>query len=114
MDDRTRVALEGSVEKWEKIVAGTGEDEGPSDCALCKTFLCQEGHCKGCPVALRTGMGGCEGSPYEEWDKHWDEHHWDGTVNPHVTPGCPDCERLARAELDFLRSLREPPEVTTP
>jgi hypothetical protein len=32
-------ALDGSIEKWRKIVAGTGTDEGPDNCPLCQRYL---------------------------------------------------------------------------
>jgi len=65
MTPSTLKALKGSIEKWEAIAAGTGEDLGPENCALCKRFFRRD--CSGCPVKMRTGMECCEGSPYEDW-----------------------------------------------
>jgi hypothetical protein len=90
MDDRTRRALEGSIRKWEAIVAGTGEDWGTSNCPLCTEFYAFVGvdgdNCRGCPVRERTGYGLCDGSPYERY--------------------VPGNREGAQEELDFLKSLR--------
>lgn len=92
--------LEGSIEKWEAIVAGTGEDHGTDNCDLCAGFyaLC----CVGCPVAAKVGADSCEGTPYQEWSDHMFETH-DGSEMK--IAGCAECDRFAQAELDFLRSL---------
>ena len=96
MNKQTRTALEGSIAKWEAIVAGTGTDEGVANCPLCKVFF-HERHapgelCAGCPVKEETGWPCCEGSPYDEW----------------CDEGGDDNKRIAQAELDFLRSLLPP------
>ena len=39
MDADTLAALLRSIEKWENIVAGTGEDDFGTDCALCHKFF---------------------------------------------------------------------------
>jgi hypothetical protein len=95
MDDRTREALEGSIRKWEAIVAGTGEDLGAINCPLCAEFYDREDtdsdektHCRGCPVHERTGQEHCDGPPYD-----W----YDGS------------REAAREELEFLKSLRPAP-----
>ena len=68
MLEATRTALEGSIRKWEKIVAGTGVDMADENCPLCQLFEnCQDG--EGCPVDNETGDG-CAGSPYDDWSKH--------------------------------------------
>ncbi len=38
MNNETLVALRGSIEKWEKIVGGSGVDGGIENCPLCKEF----------------------------------------------------------------------------
>ena len=96
MDKRTRTALEGSIAKWEAIVAGTGTDEGIDNCPLCQVFFYEQDAsgelCEGCPVKEKTGQTGCEGSPYEDWREI-----------PYIYGD--EAKRLAQAELDFLRSL---------
>ena len=53
MDKATREALLGSIEKWRRIVAGTGEDLGWKNCPLCTMYY--HGGCEGCPVAEKVG-----------------------------------------------------------
>jgi len=95
MDKKTKQALEGSIAKWEAIVAGTGEDQGVCNCPLCRLFFGKD--CVGCPVMERTGRWCCRGSPYDAWSTLHDEE-------------MPDEKRVAEAaktELEFLKSLRE-------
>lgn len=89
MDERTLAALKGSIEKWEKIVAGTGLDKGPDNCPLCQLFY--QDDCRGCPVYDFTGQIWCRGSPNE-----WYSQTEDGSAAE---------KSAAQAELDFLRSL---------
>lgn len=73
MDEQTFRALQGSIAKWEAIVAGNGVDEGPDNCPLCKLFhpsvAPDDGrqNCDGCPVKAKTGRSYCAGSPYDEY-----------------------------------------------
>lgn len=63
-------ALDGSIEKWRGIAAGTGIDKGSLNCPLCIMFNETEGSalCRGCPISGDTGFIGCVGTPYsEEW-----------------------------------------------
>lgn len=95
MDDRTRTALLGSIAKWEAIVAGTGIDQGSSNCPLCQLFNENENpdakaDCADCPVAQKVDKSFCAGTPYIEYDEATTE---EATLE------------AARAELAFLRSL---------
>lgn len=98
MNAKTLKALRGSIEKWERIVAGTGVDGGESNCDLCQVYL----DCSECPVQIRTNLFGCRGTPYDEWVL-WDAKRDSlDPINPKIhTKGV----RLAQAELDFLRGL---------
>jgi len=103
---KTRKALMGSIKKWEKIVAGTGEDDGTDNCPLCAVFIninASRG-CDGCPVYVATRGDVCDGSPYIAWLRHVADVHDQGWPC-RSEPGCPECKRLAQSELDFLRSL---------
>jgi hypothetical protein len=62
----TLKALKGSIRKWEKIVLGTGRDEGALNCPLCRLFI--EDDCIGCPVFERTSKPACGDSPYGDWE----------------------------------------------
>jgi hypothetical protein len=97
MDDRTKEALEGSIRKWQDIVAGTGVDEGSDNCPLCWLFISNE--CKGCPVSTFTGRSRCHGTPYEDWNA---ANENDGLAHT------AEFKELAQKELDFLISLRDP------
>jgi hypothetical protein len=103
MDERTLIALKGSIAKWESIVAGTEADEGFNNCPLCKEFYHPfPNHCRGCPVRDATGETNCGGSPYTDWADLTDQFNTYWAVNPELV-------EAAKAELDFLRSLL--PEV---
>lgn len=87
MDAKTFEALKGSIQKWERIVEGTGRNYGAVDCPLCELFNRYEHDlCAGCPVSESTGRLGCGGTPYENY-------RVTGTTE------------AAQAELDFLKSL---------
>jgi hypothetical protein len=113
MTPETRTALEGSIEKWRGIVAGTTKELGTKNCPLCQLFnqhaviwaelhpdedlqLLNSGQprsCKGCPVEAVTALDGCEGTPYIDYS--------DAEIN-----GDEDAMRAAAAaELYFLISL---------
>jgi len=102
MKKETLEALEKSIEKWEKIVAGKGEDRGRDDCALCKLF--RKESCVGCPVYAKTGHLGCRGTPYVRWVNHHDYKHFDESSEIYEIE-CSECKRLAQEELEFLKSL---------
>jgi len=105
MNKSTLKALKGSIEKWEKIVAGTGLDRGAHNCNLCRRFfkLCSINCCIGCPVNTQSGSG-CMGTPFDEWMKY------EGLL-PHNDRGGYDfkgnvkAKNTAHRELKFLKSL---------
>lgn len=103
MDEKTLTALQGSIAKWRAIVDGTGADDGPCNCPLCKMFLLgadgkvfrrDSERCKGCPIPEETGQISCDGTPYWEYV----EAEEAGADKDELQP-------LAQAELDFLISL---------
>jgi hypothetical protein len=98
MNAKTLRALKGSIKKWEKIAAGKGVDEGPDNCPLCKLFWSENFDCKGCPVSARAGMGGCRGTPYDEWALAVE-------FKDDLKADTPRLKAIARKELRFLRSL---------
>ena len=91
MKKKTLKALKGSIKKWEKIVAGTGTDEGLDNCPLCKVFYA-DFTCQDCPVYKKTGQILCAGSPYTEYAK------WEMVDDAKAM-------KYAKEELKFLRSL---------
>ena len=103
MNKKTLEALLGAIEKWEKIAEGKGIDEGTENCPLCKMFATGEMGCPGCPVSIRTGASGCNYTPYADWVIHHKTAH--DKFNTPYAAECEDCKRLARKEVEFLRSL---------
>lgn len=101
MDRRTRIALNGSIKKWERIVALEDGDKGSSNCPLCAEFFSprvdEEEYCERCPVRKKTGMSMCDGSPYAKWaDLEW-EMGQRATTPAHM--------RQAKAMVRFLKRL---------
>lgn len=76
-------ALKGSIQKWQNIVDGTGEDLGTKNCPLCQLYW--EDSCSGCPVFDKTQYNYCYTTPY--WDY------------------CMGDPESGRPELEFLQSL---------
>jgi hypothetical protein len=101
MDAKTLKALKGSIDKWENIVSGKGEDEGIDNCPLCKMFKEME-DCTECPVSINTGKAECCKSPYVEWELHQCRQH---SAVAESKVYCKTCKKLAQKELDFLKSL---------
>ena len=86
-------ALELSIEKWQDIVDGKGEDEGTANCALC--YLYASELCEDCPVSEKTeGYIDCIGTPYDDYSE---------------VRNAPEQIRKQQAikELEFLKSLRD-------
>ncbi len=111
MDERTRTALEGSIEKWELIVSGEGTDQGTLNCPLCELFWQwsqqSDKPCEGCPVSARTGLTCCRGTPYPFYREALAAH---GERSPQAIGA-------AMAELNFLQNLRpveSPASVSLP
>jgi hypothetical protein len=99
MDNETRDALLGSIEKWKKIEEGTGKDNGCDNCPLCKIFLVSA--CQGCPVHERTGLPICYGTPYMVWTRAVIA---DNRYGPYRAT-TPQLKELAHKEREFLESL---------
>lgn len=114
MDDETLNALQGSIAKWEAIVAGTGEDNGVDNCPLCLVFCNQNNEevedlgCWGCPVAEEVGNTGCCDTPYYLWSDLTADQEFPRTAKT------PSHKEAAQNELDFLRSLLPAPALTSP
>lgn len=73
MSPKTLKALKLSIAHWKRLATGTekkGEMPHADDCALCKLFWTDNG-CKDCPVAAKTGLNYCIGTPYLAAIKAW-------------------------------------------
>ena len=90
--------LELSIEKWQDILDGTGEELGDHNCALCVEFG-EHCDCDGCPIA-EDGHPDCEGTMYVAYRRALHErletHSDDKTAELHA----------AKKELEYLKSLR--------
>lgn len=111
MEDKiVKGALDGSIEKWEKIDKKDGADQSGGNCPLCNMYTDREA-CSMCPVKKKTGKQGCLDTPYEDWTIHQRKYHKD--ENDKIIPWsgyvalCPECHAIARREVNFLKSLRE-------
>ena len=55
---------------------GGKEEPGPRSCAYCKLYWDNSGkdvRCPGCPIAVATGKGGCDDTPYSDAQDAWDD-----------------------------------------
>lgn len=107
MDAKTAEALEASIAKWERNAEAakpSGVALGEIQCPLCAIF--RAGDCIGCPVSER-GYSRCTASPYDEAsDRYWEWAKLPSNI------GRRDAFRAAAlAEVEFLKSLREPVAV---
>lgn len=93
-------ALKDSIAHWGRLSTGTRQPDevvGPSDCALCRRF----NHptpptlCVGCPVAGRTKLAHCSGTPYAQA----------AFAFGYYGPDSPEFKAAAKKELEFLQSL---------
>lgn len=95
-------ALDKSIEHWERLAACKSieemNDEGycGDKCALCDKYYSdiERPPCRKCPVAKKTGKDECHGTPYHPFRYA----AMDGQLE--------EAKRLAKEELEFLRSLK--------
>lgn len=100
MNKATLTALKGSIRKWEKIAAGTGEDYAQENCPLCTKFL--HFNCTGCPVSEEVGQPNCNDTPYRDTWLPLRHEFGPTAINPEM-------KKAARLELHFLKSLLPKP-----
>ena len=96
-------ALECSIVKWEKIVAGSGRDAGPENCPCCRiwhqNYQPEKVSCVGCPICLYSCHDMCAETPYSEWEGFADEDEDGRFVTNAKTL------KMAKAELAFLKKV---------
>lgn len=105
MDKATLKALNGSIKKWEGIVAGRVADKGPENCPLCMKFHRPPNnyfYCNGCPVREATRRRFCNGTPYQDWLKALKKNRPEFGDNKATDDETVMCAVL---ELEFLKSL---------
>ena len=71
IEARKEKALDESIQKWLKIINGTGKDLGQNNCPCCKfdseVYKQDDYFCTACAIADFTGTFGCDGTPYASW-----------------------------------------------
>jgi len=98
MNKRALDAINGSIAKWEAIVAGTGEDRGEGNCPLCHAFYSLDDSCDRCPIAKKVGDSFCESTPYTKWRRSFPD-------GKRLKANTPIRIELAKKELAFLKRL---------
>lgn len=99
-EQQTFEALQGSIDKWTRIVAGAEEDAGVVNCPLCQIFFRSMLECLGCPVAVVTGKIGCYKTPYDSWATLCRSGKQTRRADT------PEKVAAAQAEVEFLKSLK--------
>jgi hypothetical protein len=107
MDEATLRQLNGSIDKWQRIVDGVERDRGAGNCPLCDMFNTSlGGGCGVCPVNIASGDRMCGNTPWTDWR----EHQYGHKGAPYWNVKCNECLRLAENELEFLKSLLPQPQ----
>jgi|TARA_Y100000296_G_C5158198_1_gene250336 hypothetical protein len=100
MDEIVEKALLKSIQKWVNIIYNDGEDEGVTNCPLCKMFHSSGDiyYCDNCP--MRNKYGKFCGEVYRDWQRHQDfRHNFSGKVECHI------CKKYAKRFLNQLIRL---------
>lgn len=93
MDAYTLEALQGSIKKWETVVAKGTDGTRWVDCPLCIAFF--DHSCRGCPVRERSGRTLCRGTPFTQYEE----------ARSLLAKRGADLLPFAQAELAFLKAL---------
>lgn len=94
------VLLQECVEHWawHILLDPMSADVSPKACPACKMYLLARLSCKGCPIAEKTGLRGCEGTPYDDFIRTRDKAR-----AGHATRAAVVAATLT--EIDWLRAL---------
>lgn len=106
MDKKTLTALEGSIEKWRKIVIGEGVDNAGDNCPLCKLYISLA--CNGCPVKDKSGRQFCIDTPYADFIRAVRNEKEEAGLSRYESTNCVigyDSHKAAINEYNFLYSL---------
>ena len=105
---RQSKALKASLVKWEKIVEGTGRDQGVYNCPLCANYyrdhsrdVFKDEHCKGCPVRNTSGQLCCRGTPYVKWNTVFPKTNDLGSGYIHTAPSLLAAKKMR----DYLKDI---------
>jgi len=101
-----RQALKDSIAHWQRMIDKGRGRPFSEDCPLCGLFSFFENDtvefgdcCHGCPVMARTGLDGCNGTPYKDAYIAWDR----------LGAGSKEFKAAAKKEVEFLKSLLPQP-----
>lgn len=88
MSNRSKVALDKSIEHWEDVKENNSPI-GPDSCDLCTLYryTC----CKSCPVYKKSGATGCHNTPYYSYSTYYGKSGYTR-------------KKLVQKEIDFLKS----------
>lgn len=102
--DKDRLLLAEGMGKFARIREGSGNDEGPDNCALCEEYF-DDGKCNGCPIMDKTGLVRCLDTPYPAWEEHQSIEHDSDFKDMRIYDDCPQCKALSMKEFNFLAAL---------
>lgn len=97
------IALEESIEKYNRGAKGEVIGTGWGDCALCKLYFIGStgtGNCQDCPIEAYTGERACKETPFTKLSKHLA-----GSLIHQTHENCPECMKLCTEERNFLEML---------
>lgn len=101
-------ALDGSIEKWDKISKGKLVDEGVYNCPLCTLHTGPGQGCSDCIVCKETKRAGCIGISYPIWKEHIEKEHKPYTYgNVELKVYCPECKQIAEEIRDSLYNIKD-------
>jgi len=99
-------ALHGTVDRWRGIAEGRLFDGGFDGCPLCSLIDPTNNGCGSCPVKHRTGLDGCHGTPYWDFEHFLVTHRSDPLhFDPEGRPVSDQAKALARTEYEFMKGL---------
>ena len=105
-------ALRGTVARWREISEGRQFDGGFDGCPLCSFIDPTRNGCGSCPVKHRTGLDGCHGTPYWDFEHFLITHRSDPRhFDPEGRPVSSRAKALARIEYEFMEGLLPKPAV---
>jgi len=110
MNKGTLDALNASIAHYERLLTGEDTSIYDASCALCIRFGC--GYCELTETGEKCPVGSCtaEDARWIELNRHIRLRHRE-TGRPNVA-NCKTCVDLLTKELEFLKSLRPPPDLS--
>ena len=94
---KAKKALEESIKHYERMVVGKDLYIEGTHCA-CRRAAAD--FCQGCAID-KFVEGGCYGSPWIKLSRHARTHN----ITHSILVGCPECKRLVKRVLAFLRKV---------